>query len=69
MFVSAYARHVDRPLTQLMTDVRQVQQRDAVRMALEIFGIIALILTPIALFGAAVKWGVDSRFLDVRSDF
>ena len=38
-------------------------------MAIEILGIVALIVVPVALFGAAVKWGVDSRFLDVRSDF
>jgi hypothetical protein len=38
-------------------------------MAIEILGIVAIILAPVVLFGAAVKWGVDSRFLDVRSDF
>jgi hypothetical protein len=38
-------------------------------MALEILGIATVILAPFALFGAALRWGVDSRFLDVRSDF
>jgi hypothetical protein len=35
----------------------------------EILGIAAIIIAPVALFVAALRWGVDSRFLDVRSDF
>ena len=38
-------------------------------MSLEILGVVAVILAPVVLFGASLRWGVDSRFLDVRSDF
>jgi hypothetical protein len=38
-------------------------------MALEIFGFVALVVAPLALVVGAARWGVDSRFLDVRSDF
>jgi hypothetical protein len=38
-------------------------------MSLELLGIVAVLLAPVVLFGAALRWGVDSRFLDVRSDF
>jgi len=50
-------------------DAATSELREAVGMSIEILGIVALILAPVALFGAALRWGVDSRFLDVRSDF
>jgi hypothetical protein len=38
-------------------------------MLFEFIGVIGLIVAPLALFGAALRWGIDSRFMDVRSDF
>ena len=43
--------------------------RQAGFMAMEILGILALIMAPVVLLAAAARWGVDSTFLDVRSDF
>jgi hypothetical protein len=50
-------------------DVEKRVWREAARMALELIGIFGLIVAPLVLFGAAAKWGIDSRFMDVRSDF
>jgi hypothetical protein len=38
-------------------------------MSLDIAATIGFVLWLIALGFAAMRWGVDSRFIDVRSDF
>jgi len=39
-------------------------------MNLDVFGVLALLVALTAAFDlAALRWGVDSRFSDVRSDF
>ncbi len=38
-------------------------------MPAELIALAALLLGLLVLAAAAARWGVDSRFIDVRSDF
>ena len=52
-----------------LSDLLLAFEAHADAMNVDVFGILALLVALVALNVAAWKWGVDSRFVDVRSDF
>jgi hypothetical protein len=53
-----------------MPDSLRHSQAHAGRMSFEFLGVLALLVALGGVFLiAALRWGVDSRFMDVRSDF